>query len=269
MFHVTSYHLSWYYEDLDSENKKSRKLLKAPGFTTPTFGEWNSNTLLAGGIGGTGVTCIFDRASLDSAVLSAYENPMAVSHAMSTPGCIEFGVMGNVDTIPANYSITMILSVEKGVNQAVSRWGKELREAYGKHTLDISRAMDVTLQYLGFTTDNGAYYYYNTEPDTDYGQTLVSVKKYADRVGIPYSYVLLDSWWYYKGQNGGVRCRNLLFSYPYILLYTPYTPLYPPIHPYILLYTLIHPLYTPYKPFYTPIHPYTPIYTHINPYTPI
>ena len=51
MFHVTSYHLSWYYEDLDSENKKSRKLLKAPGFTTPTFGEWNSNTLLAGGIG--------------------------------------------------------------------------------------------------------------------------------------------------------------------------------------------------------------------------
>lgn len=196
--------VSWYYEDLDSENKKSRKLLKAPGFTTPTFGEWNSNTLLAGGIGGTGVTCIFDRASLDSAVLSAYENPMAVSHAMSTPGCIEFGVMGNVDTIPANYSITMILSVEKGVNQAVSRWGKELREAYGKHTLDISRAMDVTLQYLGFTTDNGAYYYYNTEPDTDYGQTLVSVKKYADRVGIPYSYVLLDSWWYYKGQNGGV-----------------------------------------------------------------
>lgn len=34
--------------------------------------------------------------------------------------------------------------------------------------------------------------------------TLVDVQKYSESVGIPYSYVLLDSWWYYKGNNAGV-----------------------------------------------------------------
>lgn len=57
---------------------------------------------------------------------------------------------------------------------------------------------------IRFTTDNGAYYYYNTEPGEDYEQTLVAVKAYADKVGLPYKYVLLDSWWYYRGANGGV-----------------------------------------------------------------
>lgn len=32
----------------------------------------------------------------------------------------------------------------------------------------------------------------------------MDVQKYAEGVGIPYSYVLLDSWWYYKGKNSGV-----------------------------------------------------------------
>ena len=64
--------------------------------------------------------------------------------------------------------------------------------------------MDITLQYLGYTTDNGAYYYYNTEDDLNYEETLIKVKKYADKVNLPYRYVLLDSWWYYKGKNNGV-----------------------------------------------------------------
>ena len=38
--------------------------------------------------------------------------------------------------------------------------------------------------------------------------TLVDVQKYAASVGIPYSYVLLDSWWYYKGNDAGVTVWN-------------------------------------------------------------
>ena len=55
-----------------------------------------------------------------------------------------------------------------------------------------------------FSTDNGAYFYYNTLPNSTYEDTLVAVKGYADSVGLPYKYVLLDSWWYYRGENGGV-----------------------------------------------------------------
>jgi hypothetical protein len=63
-----------------------------------------------------------------------------------------------------------------------------MRTTFGKQSLQVSRSMDVTLQYLGFTTDNGAYYYYNTELGLDYGQTLADVKEYADEANIPYRY---------------------------------------------------------------------------------
>ena len=36
-----------------------------------------------------------------------------------------------------------------------------------------ARRSDVTLQYLGYSTDNGAYYYYNTAPGLNYQETMV------------------------------------------------------------------------------------------------
>lgn len=54
-------------------------------------------------------------------------------------------------------------------------------------------------------TDNGAYYYYNPIPNETYMETLWRVHKYAERVGIPYKHVLLDSWWYIKGAGNGVK----------------------------------------------------------------
>ena len=68
-------------------------------------------------------------------------------------------------------------------------------------------------------SDNGAFYYYQTEGHTagkpvaepnapgpwkTYEDTLIDVKVYADSVQIPYKYVLLDSWWYYRGVGAGV-----------------------------------------------------------------
>ena len=60
-----------------------------------------------------------------------------------------------------------------------------------------------------------AYYYYHTEGSkgrwtnaTNMEPTLHGVKAYADAEGIPYKYILLDSWWYPKntaeGSGGGV-----------------------------------------------------------------
>ena len=50
-----------------------------------------------------------------------------------------------------------------------------------------------------------AFYYYKTEANKTSEQTLVDVQKNAEAQGVPYSYVLLDSWWYYKGVGGGVK----------------------------------------------------------------
>ena len=43
--------------------------------------------------------------------------------------------------------------------------------------------------------DNGAFYYYNPEAGKNYQQTMIDVKAYAESVGLPYQYTLLDSWW--------------------------------------------------------------------------
>ena len=59
--------------------------------------------------------------------------------------------------------------------------------------------------HTGYSTDNGAYYYYQTEPLKNYQETMLDVKAYHDKLGLPTKWVLLDSWWYYKGINGGVK----------------------------------------------------------------
>lgn len=59
-------------------------------------------------------------------------------------------------------------------------------------------------RYLGYSTDNGAYYYYNTVPQSNYEDTMLAVAQYAASEGIAYRYWLADSWWYYKGGNGGL-----------------------------------------------------------------
>ena len=229
--HATSrgyaHFVSWYYNgpdsrvhqsqdkeeqlvDNDNDNNNGRKsdgrrrLLEAPGFTSPIMGSWSDKTKLSGGIGGTGVLSIFDKDSGDSLVFSALDNPMAVSSHSPRQGTLHYGVYGNCSEIPAGFTISVTASVGKGINDAFQHWGSSMRKYFGKQSLQVSRSMDISLQYLGYTTDNGAYYYYNTEPDLDYGTTLSDVKKYADSQKLPYKYILLDSWWYYKGENGGV-----------------------------------------------------------------
>lgn len=84
------------------------------------------------------------------------------------------------------------------------------------------RDSDLVLNYLGYWTDGGAFYFYNTEPNMDYEQTILAVKKNADDLKIPYkcfevishkklrfflstfsrfSFLQLDSWWYYKDKT--------------------------------------------------------------------
>ena len=75
-----------------------------------------------------------------------------------------------------------------------------------KEDVEYSRATpwdgtngDVSLQKLGVSTDNGAYFYYNTGPNaTSEEEALCKVHDVGVAENIPFSYVLLDSWWYYK-----------------------------------------------------------------------
>lgn len=197
--------ISWYYGQKNRAERERRQLLIAPGFLTPTFTRWTSNTTLPDGIGGSGVTAIFNDDASITAILSPFENVMTISQLSPQPGSVQFGIMGNVTQIPPNYSIKTIMYISNtGINEAMQGWGQLLRRYFNKPDASVARARDITLQYLGLTTDNGAYYYYYTEPGKNYMDTLVEYHQYAQREKIPIKYVLLDSWWYFKGSNGGV-----------------------------------------------------------------
>jgi len=141
---------------------------------------------------------LFDGKS-NALVVSAATEFAAHSTAPSTlnASAVAFGVLGSVVNIPRGFAVATVLTLgQEGVTAAVRTHGQALLAG-------TVRPPDYAARYLGYSTDNGAYYYYN--PDKDYGQTLRAVHAYARRERIPYRYALLDSWWYEKGSGDGVR----------------------------------------------------------------
>ena len=51
---------------------------------------------------------------------------------------------------------------------------------------------------MSYWTDNGAFYYYNTEKDKNYDETMRDVFEYSEGSSIPFHSWNFDSWWYYK-----------------------------------------------------------------------
>ncbi|XP_033764085.1 uncharacterized protein LOC117345186 [Pecten maximus] len=185
---------------------------KMMGDVGKNFGPWGSTTpKIADGML-SGPLAIFDETGT-TLLLSSADNFMASSvwHQESPGGRVNWGVMGGVDSIPAGYSVRTILVPAQGINTAFEYWGLILRSC---HQHDGTRqriySADTTISHLGYWTDNGAFYYYNTEDSENgqnitYEQTLTNVKTYSSLHKIPYQYLQIDSWWYYKGLMDGVK----------------------------------------------------------------
>jgi hypothetical protein len=191
-----SHWISWYWLNQSTDPTDRRRLLEAKGFDSPQLGQWGPGSVLFGGIGGSGVTAVFNDDASIAAVISPFDSFMAASQASPSPGLRSMGVMGNVTEIPVGYAMSSIVYFGEGINAAVRAWGETMLQSYNKPSLQSSGyvAADISLSYLGYTTDNGAYYYYNTVPGKNYQDTIMDIKAYADELQLPYRYILLDSW---------------------------------------------------------------------------
>ncbi|MBV8904113.1 MAG: hypothetical protein JOZ22_10805, partial [Acidobacteriia bacterium] len=78
-------------------------------------------------------------------------------------------------------------------------WGHVLTSFAGKKR--AANDADISLNKIGYWTDNGSTYYYQTAPQLSYEQTLAAVKGDFDQAGIQLGYIQLDSWFYPKGPN--------------------------------------------------------------------
>jgi hypothetical protein len=133
----------------------------------------------------------------DILVLSPYSHFMATSliqRKNSSDSVLEYGVMGSMSSIPANYNHSMIIFYSShGINEGIREWGETMQRAFNR--TNQNRLTDLTINYLG-------YYYYHTEQGMNYEETMINI---CHQIPLPLHYIQLDSWWYYKGIEQGVK----------------------------------------------------------------
>ena len=140
---------------------------------------------------------IFFDPSYNTFILSPAANFMAASTNWGPNGEMASGIAPQIATLPAGFQHRTLLVVERGINHAFDTWGETLTALSGKRR--PPNDADASLNQIGYWTDNGATYYYQTAPAMSYEGTLAAVKADFDRMGIGLGYLQLDSWFYPKG----------------------------------------------------------------------
>ena len=166
-------------------------------FAPPTFSAFSSESPWA----------FFDSTSSAAFILSPADNFMSASTNWGANGELATGIDASITSLPQGFAHRALMVFESGINRAFGTWGDTLTRLQGK-TRPASDA-DPSLKQIGYWTDNGATYYYQTAPSLNYEETLSAVKGNFDQLGIALGYVQLDSWFYPKGadaawtDNGG------------------------------------------------------------------
>ena len=129
--------------------------------------------------------------------ISAF-NQLTAMFSTKTDDQLMFGLPSTVKSTQAGFHLETVISYSsRGFYQGVQKWGGELMKEHGKTT--ARRESDNTVNYLGYWTDNGAFYYYNTEPNKDYGETMMDIYGHLhDDIKAPVRSWNYDSWFYYK-----------------------------------------------------------------------
>lgn len=158
----------------------------------------------------TGAMAVYDAEGNVTAILSPFDSfsttqstytppempPLSRNAGTTRSGTLKFGPRGSLESVPAGFSSSMVLVAGEGVGATMRDWGLLLMRHGGKSP-DLWKE-DYSMKYLGYTTDNGAFYYYNTEKDKNYEETILDLKAYTVKEKVPVKWILYDSWFYPK-----------------------------------------------------------------------
>ena len=138
-----------------------------------------------------------------SILMGPYENVMTLNAVYDKKEkVLSYGLLGSFTSVPKGTCASVSVVVADTPSDCVKRYGSALLSLHGKESVwNRESTEDPTVHYLTYSTDNGAYYYYNSAPFHD-EQTAVENVLLSEK--LPYGGVLLDSWWYPKDKKGGV-----------------------------------------------------------------
>jgi hypothetical protein len=161
--------------------------------------------------GGTPLV-LFNESSAVS-VLSSFGGYMTTQVGLypAVGGNLGAGYNGMISELPPGHTHQVILVGGFGINNTVLAWGDLLLGRTGKKRTRPDA--DLIVSTLGAWTDNGAYYYYNTEKGKTMQQTMDDLVQYLKSLSLPVRHFMYDSWWYWKecggmGPNTWLNCRG-------------------------------------------------------------
>ena len=136
------------------------------GAVVSSFDKDGMKNNLGSGLMDTSPLAIFN--TKETVVMSSASNFMTVNQKFDREESnLSYGIMGRVKSVPKGFSYEVIVSLsEGGASVAMDEWGQKLLDRYQK-SKDVAFS-DFTTNYLQYSTDNGAYYYYLTEENKTY-----------------------------------------------------------------------------------------------------
>jgi hypothetical protein len=170
-------------------------------WAVPRYGK-RLDSYIGGTESGAPVT-VYDSA-MNTVVLSPLNHFLSAVQTKSktVDGYLACGVSGRVAKLPPGFTQETILYAGTGINQTMFDWGTKLLEKSGKSRSEFTK--DETVKYLGYYTDNGAYYFDKNEHGKNFEQTMVDVADYLHSAKIPAKYLHLDANWYtFSKKDGG------------------------------------------------------------------
>jgi hypothetical protein len=124
-----------------------------------------------------------------------HDQVMAVPRGPERSGeGVRCGWHGDLASAPRGFATELALWAGPGPRVALERWASHLRQRYG--TRRLSPYADASVAQLSYWTDNGAAYWYRTEPGLDMAATLEAVAKELAERRVPVGAFELDSWFY-------------------------------------------------------------------------
>lgn len=109
-------------------------------------------------------------------------------------GTVRCGWHGDLESVPAGFTTDLAIFAGPTARDCLDRWGALLLRRAG--TVRPGRWPDAVGSMPSYWTDNGAAYWYKTEPGLDPAGSIVAAVDELRASGVPLGAVQLDSWWY-------------------------------------------------------------------------
>lgn len=109
-------------------------------------------------------------------------------------GTVRCGWHGDLERVDAGFATELLVLAGDGPRACLDEWGRLLLERAG--TVRPGRWPDALGSRPSYWTDNGAAYWYRTEPGHDPAGSVVAAVDDLRERGVPLGSVQLDSWFY-------------------------------------------------------------------------